>query len=341
MNERRLNEHGLFVHDRALRTIEATIRHGQVGFYPAYLVGLALPESRGGPAVIALLTLPDGGVLHACARIVSNRRINIGKSLLGDAEFLDGEGLEQQRRYFFDTLGGFSRPCLDASPTSCSEQMLRSVFLGLEHGPSTQASPLGPPESFPSDWKDIVWYSRRAIGCAVEGFAPSPDLVASLDVPDALRRALVLRPSPGLNWLTDLRPRLAQDVHPRVSSLIEEAWTVQLLSRQGSVALLRSAAELIAASQSGVRRRNLNEQVRELSQRWERDPPDRTPAGRRLGLWRSRVLAHLDTIRDIGNRIHGDSDLTATDVDHAHKAMKDLVEAVLHAGPLDGYDPQR
>lgn len=69
-----LNEHGLFVHLGAQRTIEAFVGEEQVGQYPVYLVGMALPEHRYGPAIVALLTLPDGGVLHACARSLGRKQ---------------------------------------------------------------------------------------------------------------------------------------------------------------------------------------------------------------------------------------------------------------------------
>lgn len=117
-NQRRLNEHKLYVHGGARRAIDAARREGQVGSYPTYLVGLAMREHRHGPAVAALLTLPDGGVLHARARSTFRRRwrrsrVSINGSLGEDIDFLPARELERYRRFFYQDPGGFWGPCLE------------------------------------------------------------------------------------------------------------------------------------------------------------------------------------------------------------------------------------
>lgn len=332
-----INEYGLYVHESARSAIEVAVREQQVGHYPVYLVGLALREHRHGPAVAALLTLPDGGVLDACARSLHRKRPSINKALEEDVHFLDAAKLERYRTFFYEALGGFSSPCLDWGPTAAAEGMLRHAFLGAKFGAEVGPSSLGPPGSFPSDWTDIVWYSSRAVGCAVEGFTPTADQLESLTISSDLKRAMSLPPSESLGWLIAVSARVDEELHPRIVGLIEEAWTIRIASAQASVALLRSAAELIAAALAGTRKMNFYAQLNELESAWQLDPPDRSPAGRRVAAWRTRVLAHLHTIRDIGNSIHADSAATATDVAHAHAATRDLLDAVLRTGRIDGY----
>ena len=180
-----LNEHGLFVHVGAQRAIDSFIREKQVGSYPMYLVGMALPEHRCGPAIAALLTLPDGGVLHACARSLRKKQ-KVNGLLEYDVDQLDADELQRYRRIFYDEYGGFSLPCLLTSPTAAAESMLTNSRLGVRFGPEVGPSPQGPPGAFPSDWTDIVYYSQNAVGCTVEGFAPSADAVAELELPDRL-----------------------------------------------------------------------------------------------------------------------------------------------------------
>ena len=44
-----LDEHGLYVHIAAQAAISTYRELGAIGQYPMYLIGLALPEHRGGP----------------------------------------------------------------------------------------------------------------------------------------------------------------------------------------------------------------------------------------------------------------------------------------------------
>ena len=139
-----LNEHGLFVHVGAQRAIDAFIRERQVGQYPMYLVGMALPEHRCGPAIAALLTLPDGGVLHACARSLRKKQ-KVNGLLEYDVDYLDADALQRYRRIFYDEYGGFSLPCLETSPTAAAEDMLSTSGSAFGSAPRSEPSPQGPP----------------------------------------------------------------------------------------------------------------------------------------------------------------------------------------------------
>lgn len=327
------SERGLFLHAGAQRAIEAFVRLKQVGAYPMYLVGLALPEHRGGPALVAVLTLADGGVVDAHARSLPKTR-GVNGVLDYDVEFVDGAGLDRYRRTFYEDYGGFlAAGCLDSSPVAVAERMLAHARAGFDLAPTVGPSPLGPPVGYPSDWTDVVYYTQGAVGCTVEGFAPSADAVDDLDIPDSLKRAMQLATSPRLDWLEPLEERLATEVHPLVPGLVAEAWAVRLVSRRASVALLRSVAELMVTSlvpQAGGR---FHDKLLLLEQQWKDAPA--TPDGRREIAWRSVVLSCLHTVRDLGNRIHAESVVTRADLDLAHHSNRRLLEAVMRAGPLD------
>jgi hypothetical protein len=333
-----LNEHGLFVHLGAQRTIEAFVREKQVGQYPVYLVGMALPEHRHGPAIVALLTLPDGGVLHACARSLGKKQ-KVNGVLEYDVDYLDSEGLQRYRQTFYAEYGGFALPCLESGPTAAAEQMLSTSWLGVRFGPQVGPSPQGPPPGFPSDWTDVVYYSQKALGCTVEGFAPSADEIAPLEIPDDLKRTMQVTRSCELAWLSEWEERVAAEVHPQVPGLLDEAWTIRFASPRASVALLRSVAELVAASLGARAGRTLDDKLKGLERRWAGEPPDKTPAGRRENARRESILACFHTMRDLGNRIHADSVVNTADVELAHNSSRRLLEAVLRTGPLDQGEP--
>jgi hypothetical protein len=333
-----LNEHGLFVHVGAQRTIEAFVRENQVGQYPMYLVGMALPEHRCGPAIAALLTLPDGGVLHACARSLGKKQ-KVNGLLEFDVDHLDTDGLQRYRRIFYDEYGGFSLPCLESSPTAAAESMLLSSWLGLRFGPEVAPSPQGPPDAFPSDWTDIVYYSQKAVGCTAEGFAPGAGAIVRLEIPDTLKRAMQLAKSTELDWLGEWEYRLAREVHSQIPGLVTEAWAMRLVSPRASVALLRTVAELVADSLGAHDGRSFNERLERLEKRWAEEPLDTSPSGRRESARRAAVLSCFHTVRDLGNQIHAESVVTPTDVDLAHNSNRRLLEAVLRAGPLDQCGP--
>lgn len=327
------NKFGLCVHWGAERTIRAFRRADLVGDYPLYLVGLALPEHRCGPAIVALLTLADGGVLDAAARSCPKQPIN--GILEYDVEYLNRRDLERYRRVFYNEFGGFTTPCLESSPTAVAESMLAHSWLAVEMGSRVGPSPHGSPDGFPSDWTDVVFYSQDAVGCAVEGFAPSAGAVDQLEVSDDLKRAMMLPRSVGLAWLESWVERLEKEVHAQVPLLVAEAWAVRLSSPRASVALLRTVAELVAASLGAGDRGTLHRRLERLEERWSGDDPGTSPAGRRERARRESVLSCLHTTRDLGNRIHADSTVTGADVVLAHDSNRRLLEAVLRAGPLD------
>jgi hypothetical protein len=295
------NEFGLYVHLGAHATIEAFVRERQVGWYPMYLVGLALPEHRGGPALVTLLTMADGGVVGASARSLGkNRRIN---GVLGyDVEYLTGDDMSRYRSVFYKDLGGFAAAgCLESSPTAVAEQMLASVRLGLRFGRDVGPSTQGPPGTYPSDWTDVVFYSRDAVGCTVEGFAPSVDAIDALDVPDALKRAMQLGPSSELSWLDSWEEQLTSAVNPMIPGLVREAWAIHVISPRASVGLLRSVAELVVSNMLPNSSDRFFEKLSSLEREWEATPLDASPSSRRESAWRSGVLSCLHTVRDLGN----------------------------------------
>jgi hypothetical protein len=324
-----LNEFGLFIHHKARSTIGAFVRVGLATTYPLYLVGMVLPEHCGGPAVVRLLTLPDGGVLSVHARSLRRKKRVVG-SLPYDVDFLEREEIERYSEVFYAECGGFG-----TSVTTMAEEMLNDAWLGVTFGREVAPSPLGPPAQFPSDWTDMAYYSQRAIGCVVEGFSPSADVLDRLEVSDALKRVMQIAPSGALVWLEEWGERLAAEVHPQVQPLVAEAWSIRLISPRASVALLRSVAELVVAALMGEASGNFHNKLQQLERRWQDDPPDSTPAGRREAAWREGVLSCLHTLRDIGNRIHADSVVGRGDLDLAHSSNRRLLEAVLRVGPLD------
>jgi hypothetical protein len=286
-----LDEHGLFVHYGAQRAIDAFRRHRVVGSYPLYLVGLAMPEHRDGPALVALLTLPDGGVLDAHARSLPKKR-RVNGVLPSDVNYLDEQGLRGYQETFYGEFGGFhSAGVLRSSPTAIAEEMLADAWLGLKFGRQVGPSPQGPPSGFPSDWTDVAYYSQNAVGCTVEGFAPSADAIAALEVPETLKRAMSLRESTELDWLEGWHERVISEIHERVPALVAESWVVRFMSPQASVGLLRSAAELIAAAQGARRGHTLNKTLANLEATWEAAPQDKTPMGRRESARRASVLS--------------------------------------------------
>lgn len=324
-----LNEFGLFVHHKARETIGAFVGVGLATAYPLYLVGMALPEHCGGPAVVRLLTLPDGGVLSVHARSMGRRKRVVG-ALPYDVDFLPRAEIKRYSEVFLTDYGGFG-----TSVTSVAEEMLSEAWLGVQLGREVAPSPLGPPAQFPSDWTDMAYYSQRAIGCAVEGFAPSADFLDRLEISDALKRAMQIAPTGALVWLDEWRERIAAEVHPQIPALVAEAWSTRLISPRASVALLRSVAELVVAALMGEASGRFHDKLQQLERQWQDDSPDRTPAGRRETTWREGVLSCLHTVRDLGNRIHADSVVDRADLDLAHSSNKRLLEAVLRAGPLD------
>jgi hypothetical protein len=330
-----LNVHGLFVHFGARRAIEAFVREKQVGVYPMYLVGMAMPEHRGGPALVTLLTLADGGVVNAHARSL-RKKLKVNGVLQYDVGYLNGNEIQHYRRIFYEDYGGFSAAgCLESSPTAAAEQMLDYARLGIQLAGQVGPSPQGPPKGYPSDWTDVVYYSQDAVGCTVEGFAPSADLVDTLEVPESLKRAMQLADSPDLAWLDAWADRVAAEIHPQIPALVEEAWAIRLVSPRASVALLRSVAELVAQSLVDNTADQFYAALKALEAKWMADPPGDSPAGRREGAWRASVMSCFHTVRDLGNRIHADSVVTRGDLDLAHSSNQRLLEAVLRAGPLD------
>ena len=133
---------------------------------------------------------------------VCRKKQRVNGLLEYDVDNVDAEGLRRYRTIFYDQYDGFSLACLETSPTAAAESMLRNSWLGVQFGPQVGPSPQGPPAGFPSDWTDIVYYSQNAVGCAVEGFAPSADAIAGLDIPDGLKRAMQLARSSELSWLS-------------------------------------------------------------------------------------------------------------------------------------------
>lgn len=335
MGDIELNEIGLFVHNGARRSIEAFVRESQVGLYPMYLHGMALPEHRGGPSLVALLTLADGGVIDASARRL-RKKAKVNGVLEADVDGLTGQELGRYRRVFFEEYGGFAGAgCLAVSPTAVAESMLRDAALGIRLAGDVGPHPGGPPKDFWTDWTDVVHYSQKAVGCTVEGFAPSADLVDRLDVPDDLKRRMQIAPSSDLHWLHELGNRLVAEVHAQIPPLVVEAWAVRLVSPRASVALLRSVAELVAHHLTGASESRFNDTLHRLEKQWALKPPDNSPAGRRETAWRAGVLSCFHTVRDLGNRIHADSVVDSTDLDLAHNSNRRLLESVLRVGPLD------
>jgi hypothetical protein len=154
-------------------------------------------------------------------------------------------------------------------------------------------------------------------------------------VPETLKRAMCLRESAGHDRLEPWHEQVVSEIHERVPALVAEAWAVRFMSPQASVALLRTAAELIATTQGARRGVTLNKTLANLEAAWEADPPDKTPLGRRESTRRATVLSCFHTVRDLGNRIHADSAVSSQDVELAHHATRRLIEAVLRLGPLD------
>lgn len=344
--EARTNEHGLFVHPAAQQTIAAFVSSGLVGAYPIYLVGLVLPEHRCGPAVAALLTMPDGGVLAANARSLlphkrrrfrrrPDPRTRVNDVFHMDVSGLNPEELLRYRQLFYDLYDGFRLPCLEASPTAAAESMLCSAEHGVRWGRDVAPSPMGPPRNFPSDWTDVVFYSQRAVGCTAEGFTPNADQLDKMPLSETLTRALQLPNAPTLSWLRPLQHRLATEYSPKVVDLVEEAWAVRRLSPRASVALLRTVAELVVAGLGYAHGKTFFAKLDALEADWEQQPLSHSPADRVENAWRSRVLACLHRVRDIGNRIHADSTVGPAEVDSAHDANRHLLEAVLRISSLD------
>ena len=317
-------------HTAASEAIRHYIQLGRIGHYPMYLVGMALLEHRGGPALMTLLTLSDGSVLDAKARTLrlARKEPALSDRFQYDVHYLEVEDLERYQREFV-ALGGFAPTALESSPTVVAERLLGSSRLGLEFGPNVAASPMGPPSSFPSDWTDIAYYSEAAITCAIEGFAPSPDMVEGLDLPPWLKREMLVAHTPQLHWLDGLEPCL-DHVDDRIPELVREAWHVRLVSPRASAVLLRTVAEVVAShlrETPGPLFRSINS----LEKDWADEREDSTPSTRRKKAWRAQVVACLDTIRDTGNQIHADAGaIEAGDLTRSHQAVELLLETVAH-----------
>lgn len=330
-----LDEHGLYVHIAAQAAISTYRELGAIGQYPMYLIGLALPEHRGGPALITLLTLANGGVLGAAARTI---RQSVTDLLPYDVQHaIDTDELKAFRTHFYDTLGGFAPWRGESSPTAIAEELLANATLALTLASEVGPHDHGPPDHFPSDWTDAVYYSITAIGCTVDGFAPGPDTIDALDLPDSLKRAMLLAPVPGLDWFTPLSEAAATQLSPQIEPILVEGWSVRLHSPRASLALLRTVSELVA-NELLAKPGQLARAIARLEQQWQAETPAATPAERRVSAWRSTVLACLDTVRDLGRRIHADAEAIKTeDVEMAHEATRRLLETVLNKSRLDTY----
>jgi hypothetical protein len=326
------DDRDLHVHGGAAAAIKRFVELGVVGHYPMYLVGLALPEHRGGPALVTLLTLPNGAVLEARARS-STKSIN--NLLKFDVEYCDVDDLHRYRRLFYGQLGGFgSAGCLESSPTIIAEHLLSSCDLALQLAEEVGPHPHGPPRSYPSDWTDAVYYSERAIGCVVEGFTPSVDQLLSAPVPDKLRREMGLG-DVGPEWLAPIVHLIISEVDARVVDLLREAWAVQVASPRSSIALLRTVAEIVAMSLKQDDDDRLFEAINHLEAGWTENPPDSGPSGRREAAWRAALLADLDTLRDLGRSIHANaSPVSPSVLQLAFSAAERLLETTLRVNPL-------
>ena len=75
--------------------------------------------------------------------------------------------------------------------------------------------------------------------------------------------------------------------------------------------------------------------LQSLEDDWTARPAGGSPQERAELAWRADVLACLHIVRDLGNRIHADSDVGQAEVDRAHAANRRLLEAILRVGPLD------
>lgn len=326
------DDRGLYVHGGAAAAIERFVELDVVGNYPMYLIGLALPEHRGGPALVTLLTLPDGAVLGAQARSTTT---SINDLLEFDVGYCSVDDLDRYRRIFYGQLGGFaSAGGLESSPTIIAEQLLNSCDLALRFAEDVGPHPNGPPQAYPSDWTDVVYYSEGAIGCVVEGFTPSVDQLLSAPVPEVLRREMGLG-NVGPKWLASIAHLVIVEVDVRVVELLREAWAVQVASPRSSIALLRTVAEIVAMNLKQDDDDRLFSAISKLEDEWEGTPPDSGPSGRREAAWRAALLADLDTLRDLGRGIHANaSPVSPGELELAFSAAERLLESTLRVNPL-------
>lgn len=339
----RRNEWGLYVHSGAARVIEAYERSSLQGRYPLYLMGMTLPGHRNGPANVVILALPDGGVVgaHATSRpSPDSRRFGEGQLTWRGRRIVrarfretnydigacdDDERLLAHRALFYEDLGGFGSAGFgESSPTLIAERMLiERSELAASMCEEVLATP---PDRFPSDWSDMAVHTDKAIGRVVEGYRPPTELLERLDLPAVLKRQLQLAESPELEWLRRLQ-KSNPDLPASAAEYVQEAWEISHLSPKGAVVLLRSAAEVVieALLDEHPRKRRFVDKIARLEQQWEHEISLSGAAARRAAAMRARKLAALDTMRELGNLVHGSEAPTPEQVRQAQANMQELL----------------
>jgi len=186
----------LFVHERALRGIRTFRSAGVVGFHPMYMVGIALPVHRGGPALIALVVLADGRVVVACHRPWRGKNIN--KILEYDEDGMSAGELRKYTAIWQHTFGGFPRLVLEtASDGEAAHALLeRYAEVAAVLAEGVQFCVAHPPHGSHWDPADAMVMSLRGVVCAVHGFTPDCSLVQELKLGMDLKLAMTSPPVP-------------------------------------------------------------------------------------------------------------------------------------------------
>ena len=325
---------------------------------PAYLVGALVYEHEGGPAKLAVLMLHDGTILGAYAE-----RVDVSVCGLFPNRYPEASGDFERWRYRGEwhgaQVGGFPLPRVAPAMTSrelvrlllanMSDELLSMTWWYRDHAAQKRFRT--------EEWEKDFERNFNNFDCQGQGYAmclsdlavvatvePATFSARSFDpdmdaLPDWLRRRLLTAPVPFGDPARVHEAAIRERLGDEAWELYERFRNVEHIDRRAAICLLRTGAEQMLddiATQAGVTPSQNIElfamRIKRLEERWKAAAvPSPDPAERRLESWRSRVIAALHTVRDIGNKLHEATELSVEETTDCAGAWVALAASISDA----------